>query len=76
MYSYHGGPSAAALARYDEKEELAVLKDRARHFSLILDDINKRVDELRKATEGDREHERIHLPEMRRVSRVMMVTIV
>jgi hypothetical protein len=55
MYPYYGVPPATALARYDEREELALLKDQARRFTRVLDDINKRVDELRKATEGDTE---------------------
>jgi len=56
-YSYpYPGPiptvsGGTATAKGEQAEELAFLKDQARYFTEALEDINKRVEELRKKTE-------------------------
>jgi len=60
-YFYPGGfqpaSGSATTSKTLQEEELAYLKEQSQHFTAVLEDINKRVDELQKQTEKKKDKE-------------------
>jgi hypothetical protein len=52
-YSYRGVPYDVEAEAIDTGEELAALREQARHYSRVLDDINKRLKEIQKVSEKE-----------------------